>query len=151
MSTHDELVKTFRGAMTAIRPASEMAQARAVSAAIDQSGHIKASAIPPSFLWQPRDFLYYGAVTTGSNVSPPARNRQPMRLVYLDAVCRVGPSGGPLRATVGGVQVAIAAGQTSGTAAANATVAPGALLTLDIAEANGTTDLRVTAWLVPDD
>lgn len=153
---HDTLVDILTPAVRDLRPAGELAAARAVREAISPSGEVRPKALLSALPWQARDFVRAGAITVGSNIAQQYRVRQPSRLVYLDASVKTAPSGGPLtlrlRLAGGGEleRVSIAQGATTGTSPANAPVPAGALLLLDALEATTVADLTVTAWLVPD-
>lgn len=154
MSTHDRLVDIFKQTVTGLRPPAEMQHVRALQSAVDASGHIKPQALTTVLPWQPRDYHIAGTVTTGANVTEQLRVRQASRIVYLDAIAKTAPTGGPLIIVVeGGARnenVSIAEGSTTGTSSTSIDVAAGALLTLNVTAANAAADVTVTVWLVPD-
>lgn len=151
---HERLVDIFTPTVRDLRPPSEMAHQRAVQSAVDGSGHVRQQALIFALPWQARDFSIAGAVSTGANVAQQYRVRQASRLVYVDALCKTAPTGGPLTLTIHGPAesktVSIDAGATSTTNAFSEPISAGALLTLDVTAANGAEDVTVTAWLVPD-
>ena len=154
MVDNQRLRDAAREMARAVRTSDERQKDAAVFSAFDASGRLKQNALTTVLPWQARDFHIAGAVTTGANVTEQLRIRQASRIVYLDAIAKTAPAGGPLIVIVEGgatnENVSIAAGQTSGTSATNIAVSAGALLTLNVTAANGAADVTITVWLTPD-
>lgn len=152
---HDTLVQLLTPAVRSQRPDAEMAFWRALQSVINPDGTVNQQAILSILPWQPRDFWVPGVAAIAADVAQNHRVRQPSRLVYLDAVAKVAPSGGEWQGIVqiSGASteenVTISAGQTTGQSVTSLTIPAGSLLQLNVIAANDAEDVSVTAWLVP--
>ena len=150
----DDLVNILMPEVRKMEPPGKLRHVRATLRAVDESGDVAAEALRQALPWQARDYHIAGTVTTGANVTEQLRVRQASRIVYLDAIAKTAPTGGPLIVVVEGgatnENVSIAEGSTTGTSSTSIDVAAGALLTLNVTAANSAADVTVTVWLVPD-